>query len=75
MDGMATDIDLATAGLTSGAESKTRIKNHEAANVYSLVYEAGQPVSDETMRIDLFRMLELLRPRLCECIHPRRDTR
>ena len=61
MNGMTADMDLATANLTSGSESRTRIRNYEAANVYSLVYEADQPVSDVVLQADLFRMLELLR--------------
>lgn len=60
LQGLTPSIDLRVQELEVGDESKQRSHNYELANVYAIPYDADTPVSDETLRSDLVRMLDLL---------------
>lgn len=58
--GLTTEIDLAVSELDVGAESKQRVANYEFASIYAVPYLAGQAATDQLLRDDLNRMLEML---------------
>lgn len=61
LQGMHVYIDLAVEGLDGvGEQPKKRARNYQAANVFALAYDANVPATDEQLRSDLDRMLELL---------------